>query len=236
MNRNMKSLIAVTSLVIGGLLGINIMVNKESESGWTMWTFIFLFGAVLFWLWIMREDRATQDKDGDEAMRAAEDRLKSLETAARKIKDDAEQVIKSTESSAKVQAPTVPTPKAVPSEPIVKTESPKVQATAPTPKPIPSEPIVKTAPKVSEPSKADDLTRIEGIGPKYAEILAGAGINTFAKLATMNTDEIVELVKKGGGRKSASMETWQEQAKLASAGDWDALSALQANLTGGRKS
>src|SRR5690606_7843176 len=40
---------------------------------------------------------------------------------------------------------------------------------------------VKKAPKKT--SKADDLTKVEGIGPKSAEVLAAAGIDSFAKLA-----------------------------------------------------
>jgi len=81
----------------------------------------------------------------------------------------------------------------------------------------------------------DDLSRIEGIGPKYAEILIEAGIMTFAQLAALSTDEIVELVRDRGGRKSASMETWAEQAKLAAEGDWDGLDQLQDELKGGRR-
>ena len=80
-----------------------------------------------------------------------------------------------------------------------------------------------------------DLTIIEGIGPKYAEILVAAGVDTFAKLAAMTTDEVIELVKANGGRKSGSMPTWVEQAKLAAAGDWDTLEKLQDDLTGGRR-
>ncbi|MGB7337674.1 MAG: helix-hairpin-helix domain-containing protein [Phototrophicaceae bacterium] len=80
-----------------------------------------------------------------------------------------------------------------------------------------------------------DLTIIEGIGPKYAEILMGAGVTTFAQIAAMSDDEIVTLVKDNGGRKSASMGTWAEQAKLAAAGDWDGLAKLQDELSGGRR-
>ena len=74
-----------------------------------------------------------------------------------------------------------------------------------------------------------------GIGPKYAEILMGAGVTTFAQIAAMSDDEIVTLVKDNGGRKSASMGTWAEQAKLAAAGDWDGLAKLQDELSGGRR-
>lgn len=79
-----------------------------------------------------------------------------------------------------------------------------------------------------------DLTIIEGIGPKYAEILESAGVKTFAKLGSMTTDEIIDLVKANGGRKSGSMSTWSQQAQFAAAGDWDALEKLQDELTGGR--
>ena len=81
----------------------------------------------------------------------------------------------------------------------------------------------------------DDLTQVEGIGPKYAEILTGAGVTTFAQIAAMSEDEIVDLIKSNGGRKSASMGTWAEQAKLAAAGDWDGLAKLQDELSGGRR-
>lgn len=80
-----------------------------------------------------------------------------------------------------------------------------------------------------------DLTIIEGIGPKYQEILNGAGITTFAQIAEMSEDEIVTLVKENGGRKAASMTSWAEQAQLAAAGDWDALAKLQDELSGGRR-
>ncbi|MEL6407629.1 MAG: DUF4332 domain-containing protein [Chloroflexota bacterium] len=96
------------------------------------------------------------------------------------------------------------------------------------------EPIAETEPE-SASDEPDDLTRIEGIGPKYAEILIGAGVDTFAKIAEMDTDAIVTLVRDNGGRKSGSMATWVEQAKLAAAGDWDALDTLQDELSGGRR-
>src|SRR5690606_35347603 len=73
----------------------------------------------------------------------------------------------------------------------------------------------KLAREATSGSNEVDLTIIEGIGPKYAAILNVAGIHTFAQLAAMTTDEIVNLVKANGGRKSGSMPTWADQAKLA---------------------
>ncbi|MDQ7035796.1 MAG: helix-hairpin-helix domain-containing protein [Anaerolineae bacterium] len=84
-------------------------------------------------------------------------------------------------------------------------------------------------------SEPDDLTQIEGIGPSYRDILVKAGVDTFAKIAAMSEDDIVKTVRDNGGRKSRSMGTWAEQAKLAAAGDWDKLQKLQDSLSGGRK-
>lgn len=90
------------------------------------------------------------------------------------------------------------------------------------------EPVVEEKPESVASNDPDDLTRIDGIGPKSADILVAAGVNTFAQVATMSEDEIVTLIKANGGRKSKSMNTWAEQAKLAAAGDWDALAKYNA--------
>jgi small subunit ribosomal protein S2 len=99
--------------------------------------------------------------------------------------------------------------------------------------PIPTRPVPPAAPApVPVPTvvEPDDLTRIEGIGPKMADILVAAGIDSYAKLAAMSDAAIEETVKAGGGRKSASMGTWAAQAKLAAKGDWDALAKYQTKL------
>lgn len=93
-------------------------------------------------------------------------------------------------------------------------------------------PVTTTTTVSDEP---DDLTRVEGIGPKYAELLAAGGIDTFAKLAALSNEEVETVIKEQGGRRSGSMGTWIDQAKLAAAGDWDALDKLQEELTGGRR-
>jgi large subunit ribosomal protein L21 len=87
-------------------------------------------------------------------------------------------------------------------------------------------------PRVQE--EADDLVKIEGIGPKAAEALKQAGIVTFAQLAESSTDDLRGILAEAG-LKSMNPDTWAEQAKLAADGDWDAFEKLQAELTGGRK-
>lgn len=85
-------------------------------------------------------------------------------------------------------------------------------------------------------AKADDLKKIEGIGPKISEILSDAGVKTFADLAGQEPDAIREILLAAGSRyKMFDPETWPEQAKIAASGDWDALKELQDNLQGGKR-
>ncbi len=85
--------------------------------------------------------------------------------------------------------------------------------------------------------KKDDLTKIEGIGPKISSILFDAGINTFKKLSKAKGEKISEILIKFGGNayKRFNPSTWGEQANLTDSGKWDALKKLQDKLDGGRK-
>jgi large subunit ribosomal protein L17 len=90
------------------------------------------------------------------------------------------------------------------------------------------------APKTKS-KKADDLTKIEGIGPKAAEALQEAGITTFAKLAESTPEDIKEILEKSGGHFNALDPTsWPEQSQLAADGKWDELKELQDKLVAGR--
>lgn len=80
----------------------------------------------------------------------------------------------------------------------------------------------------------DDLTVIEGIGPKVAKILNQVGIHSFADLAGANADE-VEKVLDAAGLQMMDPDGWIEQAKLAAKGDMDGLKKLQDELKGGRR-
>ena len=84
------------------------------------------------------------------------------------------------------------------------------------------------------PSEPDDLTRIEGIGPKINQLLGAAGITTYAQLADADIDMIDSKLDEAGIT-FAHPGTWPEQAKLASEGKWDELEALQDSMKGGRK-
>lgn len=81
---------------------------------------------------------------------------------------------------------------------------------------------------------ADDLAKIEGIGPKVAKALNAAGITSFEALSNTSVEDIQQILK-DGGLKMMDATTWPAQAKLAAAGDWDGLKKMQADLSGGRK-
>lgn len=98
----------------------------------------------------------------------------------------------------------------------------------------PEKKSAKAAPKPKVEVEADDLVKIEGIGPKVAKTLIAAGITTFAQLADSKAGDIQGILTEAG-LKMMNPETWIDQAKLAAAGDWKALEKLQAKLVGGRK-
>ena len=97
----------------------------------------------------------------------------------------------------------------------------------------------KPAKAAAKPKKAaakkDDLKKIEGIGPKTAEALVNAGIDTFAKLAKEKPAKIKEILAEASGRLAhLDPGTWPKQAKLAAEDKWDELKKLQDKLDGGK--
>jgi predicted flap endonuclease-1-like 5' DNA nuclease len=83
--------------------------------------------------------------------------------------------------------------------------------------------------------KPDDLTVIEGIGPKMSSALIAAGIDSFAKLAATNEDSLRAAIAAAGMRFAPSLVTWAEQAAYAAKGDWDGLKKFVDTLTAGRR-
>ena len=118
--------------------------------------------------------------------------------------------------------------KAAPKKETKKVE-PKVEAKAAAPK------AEKAAPKVAAKKatgKADDLKKVEGIGPKIASTLVEAGIATFADLAKSTPEAISEIISDVRGNHVT--DTWPAQAQLAADGKWDELKKWQDELDGGK--
>jgi len=83
--------------------------------------------------------------------------------------------------------------------------------------------------------KKDDLTKIEGIGPKIKELLWDSGIHSFAQLAAADPANIKSTLEDAGPRfKMHDPGSWPKQAKLAASGKWDELKKLQDVLDGGK--
>ncbi len=81
---------------------------------------------------------------------------------------------------------------------------------------------------------ADDLTKIEGVGPKAAEYLSAAGLDTFAKVSKAKADKMKEILTEASSRMGHLDPTsWPKQAKMAADGKWDELKEWQDKAKGG---
>lgn len=100
----------------------------------------------------------------------------------------------------------------------------------------PTEEVVVNNLVTSTEKDTDDLSIIEGIGPKIANILFDNGVFTFRQLATTPVYKIREMLDEAGSHFSMhDPSTWVEQALLAAEERWDELDALKDRLIGGRE-
>jgi predicted flap endonuclease-1-like 5' DNA nuclease len=111
--------------------------------------------------------------------------------------------------------------------------APAARMEAVAPAPVAETPAPVTAP--AAPPTPDDLKRVEGIGPKISSVFQAAGITTFAQLAATDVSRLRQILTEAGLASLADPTTWPEQARLAAAGEWDALEVLQNELKGGRR-
>ncbi|MGB7816505.1 MAG: hypothetical protein WBL28_09175 [Methylotenera sp.] len=130
----------------------------------------------------------------------------------------------------------------VPAAPVAKAaEPPKASAPRPeAPKPEAPKAMVidiAAAKKAGFAIKnANDLTIVEGIGPKINELFNDNGIKTFAQLAAATVPQLQAILDKGGSRfRIANPSTWARQAALAAENKWTELKKLQDELSGGIK-
>jgi predicted flap endonuclease-1-like 5' DNA nuclease len=81
----------------------------------------------------------------------------------------------------------------------------------------------------------DDLTIIEGIGPRIDDLFHANGVVSFAQLARLSVPEMLDILERGGPHfQLANPGSWALQASLASENRWAELKRLQEELIAGR--
>jgi len=77
----------------------------------------------------------------------------------------------------------------------------------------------------------DDLTVVEGIGPKIAGLLADAGISTWRALADADPDRLRGVLQEAGPRyRVHDPGSWPQQAALLADGKWQEFKDLRAKI------
>lgn len=100
--------------------------------------------------------------------------------------------------------------------------------------PVDAAPAQVAEPEEPAPGEPDDLLKLEGIGPKVADALITAGIDTYEKVAASSVEDFQRALEASGVRFAPAAESWAEQASYAAKGDWDGLARLQDTLVSGR--
>jgi len=82
----------------------------------------------------------------------------------------------------------------------------------------------------------DDLTVIEGIGPKIQMLLNQYDISNYKQLADTEVERLKEILATAGPQLAMhDPGTWPSQANLAANDQWDTLKSVQGFLKGGKK-
>lgn len=89
-------------------------------------------------------------------------------------------------------------------------------------------------PETAQPFQPDDLTVLEGIGPRISALLQEAGITTYRQLAETDTGRLEGLLLDANLR-MADPGTWPEQARFLSEGRMQEFQELVESLKGGRR-
>ena len=79
--------------------------------------------------------------------------------------------------------------------------------------------------EAAEIAEGDDLSILDGVGPKYANALKASGVTTFAQLSQLSAEDIEAKLNDANEPLIAghTAATWPRQATLASRQDWSAL-------------
>lgn len=99
-----------------------------------------------------------------------------------------------------------------------------------------SDPAADEPAVVAAPADHDDLSVIEGIGPKIQLLLNQYGIYSYRQLAETEVERLKEILATAGPQLAMhDPGTWPSQANLAANDQWDTLKSVQGFLKGGKK-
>lgn len=228
MDRSIKAMIAIFTLVASTFLTMNRAIEEAPIEDWWLAGLLFAVSAA-FWVWLWREA-----EDEAQALVLAEE-APPLPVAHEWVIEPPEvdsSANGADEKTTETEDVVAPSPAETTNQVVHDGEEAEPIQEAKSGNPI-SEAVV--AESMAAPDTPDDLTLIEGIGPKYRDALIAAGITTYAQLAETSQEILEQAAEDAGLRRAASMETWREQATLAARGDWEALEKLQESLSGGRR-
>jgi small subunit ribosomal protein S2 len=206
-------------------------------------------------------DTNSDPRDIDYVVPSNDDASKSIEIIMTQVTDAIAEGLAERKSEKQSSEEGSDTPKAETKKKLEKVEKTKEPKSKPTPETVETEapPVVAKGEDVTETvdatkevvekeakkeqaskktkaasSKGDDLTKIEGIGPKAAEALANAGLETFAKVAKADAEKMKEILTEASSRMAHLDPTsWAKQAKMAADEKWDELKAWQDSVKGG---
>jgi predicted flap endonuclease-1-like 5' DNA nuclease len=83
--------------------------------------------------------------------------------------------------------------------------------------------------------KENDLTLVEGIGPKIKDLFHNHNVNTWQALSQCSLEKCKEVLESGGNRyKIHKPDSWPKQAEMAAQGKWQELKDWQDQLDGGK--
>lgn len=95
---------------------------------------------------------------------------------------------------------------------------PGATASAPPATPAPAPKVEPEPPKAPD---ADDLKRINGIGPKYEQMLFDMGVRTFAAIAGWSQQTVDSVEAEFGFKDRIDREKWVAQARMLAEGRFD---------------
>ncbi|MBI1258407.1 MAG: hypothetical protein GC204_13130 [Chloroflexi bacterium] len=242
-DRSLRSTLAAILLVAALFIAMNRIVASAPVADWFLPLALLIVGAALVPNWNISRSRA-DDEEEDETLSGADvhtyrieaQQVPRLQTMTiRPDPETSERVVTITEDTAGDVLPFIET-EVVPD--ITPTPPPTPPPAAPT-MPAPSDaaepesvmaeteaPVAPAPDDSGTVGSPDNLTKINGVGPKSAAALKAAGIDSFNKLANSSEDQIRAALS--GVRLVGDVSTWAQQASYAAQGDWAGLNEFNA--------